>query len=346
MGGVPAKRAGGHRGAVPPAIVQNEMRGVPAIAGGGCLSFARRHVSFFMRRPFWGVRGLVLSAGLVIQGCVMNITPRDLPPPDGEASPDATDGEEGEGAAGEDAVEEDADGEEGAPATPGLVAYWPMDETAGGVARDASGRGNDAAVEGAFWTAGRCRGGIALDGVDDDLRVPDAAALRPETTRAFTWMSWVWLFSIPPSPPGEYPLPRIMDKAWCYSAISGSWSPLGCPNPCFEIGAGDNDLEFWPHRDLHGDGSACLEVGTWAHVAFVFDGAGRRVGIFIDGRRFETEVITAGPDPDASWGFGTAGADLYMGRGGLNAVLDEVRVYDRALADGEVAALFAEGCSP
>jgi len=85
-------------------------------------------------------------------------------------------------------------------------------------------------------------------------------------------------------------------------------------------------------------GSTTLQTGVWYHVAATWDGA--TVSIYVDG------VIDAKPSSRS----GTIGADnraVYIGgqpNGDLlDGALDDVRLYSRALADGDIVELYNLG---
>src|SRR5687767_12100083 len=58
-----------------------------------------------------------------------------------------------------------------------LVAYYPMNEGAGELARDLSGNGNDGKISGAQWTKLGTRHGLQFDGANDHVFCGDPAAL-------------------------------------------------------------------------------------------------------------------------------------------------------------------------
>ena len=66
-----------------------------------------------------------------------------------------------------------------ASAQAGLVGYWNFNDGSGSVARDSSGNGNDGAISGATWSAGKFGNGLAFDGNADSVKLPPHSSQRP-----------------------------------------------------------------------------------------------------------------------------------------------------------------------
>jgi hypothetical protein len=69
------------------------------------------------------------------------------------------------------------------PPPSGLVGWWPFD----GNANDIVGGNNGTSENGATFGSGKVGQAFALDGVDDYINVPDAAALRPASLTIEGW---------------------------------------------------------------------------------------------------------------------------------------------------------------
>jgi len=90
-------------------------------------------------------------------------------------------------------------------------------------------------------------------------------------------------------------------------------------------------------------------ISDWVHVAAVVENKTPR--IYLNGLPVHTGVASARDFVFASWSvIGDVGIQCCGGYGGLAGDIDEVTVYDRALGDAEIAALFAAGsagkCKP
>ena len=64
-----------------------------------------------------------------------------------------------------------------APVDRWLVAWYSFASGSGDVARDATGKGNDAKIHGARWVRGRWGAGLAFDGKDDYVERKKASGL-------------------------------------------------------------------------------------------------------------------------------------------------------------------------
>lgn len=82
------------------------------------------------------------------------------------------------------------------------------------------------------------------------------------------------------------------------------------------------------------DGDPVLPVGQWTHIAVTFDGA--TSSFYVDGVMTGSGDFSFGSDTEA----GVVIGDCVFGGGNpFNGALDEIRIYDRALMDLEVAFL-------
>ena len=90
------------------------------------------------------------------------------------------------------------DGQEPAPpaSSAGLVAAYAFDEGVGAFGADASGNANTGTLtNGPLWTSGKNGGALQFDGVDDRVRVNDAAVL--DLSLAATFEAWVYPTVVP-----------------------------------------------------------------------------------------------------------------------------------------------------
>ena len=207
---------------------------------------------------------------------------------------------------------------------PGLIGWWKLDEKDGRTAADSSGSGHDATVQGnPDWkpSAGKVGGAIALGGDGDFLDVADEASF--DCAGSLTLAAWIKA--------------EKLDRAWQAIITKGdSTYRLQRNNETntFEFACSGlkvaNDNEY---GSLFG--SKEIALGQWQHVAGVYDG--RKMYIYVNG------VLDT--SQDASGSINTNDVRLQIGSNTevedrfWSGLIDEVRIYNYALSQAEVAAL-------
>ncbi|MFN0152246.1 MAG: endo-beta-N-acetylglucosaminidase [bacterium] len=213
-------------------------------------------------------------------------------------------------------------------ATPS-AAWYALDDGAGAAAADSSGNGNNGVVVNALWAAGIQGGALNFDGSGDYVRVANYP--KPASTMSVT--AWVNADSRP---------------GW--ASIAKNWAgDTGAFH--FGLHSGDGDLEV---QVAESDGGVvslreCLPIplGEWHHVAVIADGAEvrlyRNANLIArtpyDGTLKVTrpalgigvKLNNAGTGPDAS------------SPGYWDGLIDDVRIYDRAICHNELATLHGLG---
>lgn len=198
---------------------------------------------------------------------------------------------------------------------PGLVAHYSFEEGPGDVVKDHSGLGHHGRVHGAAHV--RCGRGWALrlDGQDDhvDCGNPDGLTLRD----AVSLEAWVYPEAVPAG--GE---PGIVGKD--YASYLLTYYKDGC---CWwYISGGGNNCR------------APVSTGAWHHLVGTFDGHTLR--LYVDGRLEATKASAAATIAyGGSFLIGTSHGDEQFTRGAhFSGMIDDVRVYARALSAAEVLA--------
>lgn len=208
---------------------------------------------------------------------------------------------------------------------PGQLAHWPMDEGSGSTAYDAVGN-HHGFLAGAAWDTGYENSGIRFSGPSNAVIVPHRNSLT--LTDALTVSAWV-----------------LSDGFGGYDFVLSKGS--GAPSINYYFGALDDEIVFGFQGASAGQFTTSnldLATGTWHHIAARFDGASDEVVLFHNGVAVYTGASTAELPGNES--------DLYIGssEGGSNwnGVLDDVRLFNVALTDPQVAALAAGagGTSP
>ncbi len=200
--------------------------------------------------------------------------------------------------------------------TEDIVGYWRFDEGSGVTVSDASGHGNIGTVYGASWVDGTSGAALSFDGSDDFVEVPYSSSLDFE---ALTWSAWVKLDAFRIEGCG------VVSKAWTVD-YAGEWS--GSIRPDGRIGF--TILTDSGRVDLAG--STVLSPGTWYHVAGTYDGSVMRV--YVNGVEDGNASHSGSLHLDMPLRIGRAGRVGFM-----DGVIDEVRVYNRALTPAEIREL-------
>jgi len=231
----------------------------------------------------------------------------------------------------------------------GLVLHFSFDEKSDKV-KDLSGKENHGAVcEAQYTPKGRFGGAYVLDGENDHIEIPNSESL--EIRQELTLAVWVKLASFGPGGYGNehgYILNKGDDLWWnpafClgYAKASGAGAPRwpGQPGPypalfhvCNETGSQNGGGKTVASTTL-------LEPGKWYHIAGTYDGS--TVKIYVNGR-LEAQEKYSGLLRSDHAPVHLGGGKLYGTDWGnqftVNGVLDEVMIWNRALAADEIASI-------
>ena len=209
----------------------------------------------------------------------------------------------------------------------GLVGYWPFD----GGAYDESGHGNHGTVYGTTLTEDRLgipNSAYRFDGVDDYIDFGNDESLKPGLPVTLSgWMLCEGLLGN-----------RILMNNYNDSGYYGVWVSI-YPDPWQLVtGFGDGGPRGYQFRRTKHVSPAPTEV--WFHFAGVIRGS-TDMDIYIDGVNQEgTYSGSGGPlayDDSPSIIGGIWGSDRFKG------ILDEVRIYERALLEEEIQTLYQFG---
>jgi subtilisin family serine protease len=201
---------------------------------------------------------------------------------------------------------------------PVAEAAYSFNEGSGATLGDSAGN-HDGTVEGASWTgSGKYGAALDFDGTNDWVKVADAAEL--DLTKTFTLEAWVKPDSL--SSPARAVLAKAENPGTGLSGYQLLASFAG--DPAGYVANAGKVAIF--------GGSTALPTGQWSHLAFSSDGTTLR--LYVDG----SQVATAAAIEAA----GTAGP-LRIGHnpvsnGYFDGLIDEVRVYDVALSEGQIQA--------
>ena len=202
----------------------------------------------------------------------------------------------------------------------GLIGWWKFDETEGTTAKDSSGGNHNGTLNGdAKWTQGKIGGAIELDGSGDFVQIADKSAF--DIAGQVTVACWVNIRSVP----AEYT--AIVTKG------DSSW----------RLSTAQRERKFHcsvnNYNSIILDGSTEVAVNQWHHVAAVYDG--QQMCIYVDGKL----------DATKPWKGGIArnNFDVLIGENAeqkgrfFDGLIDDVRIYNYALKEVDIMALYNEG---
>jgi len=203
----------------------------------------------------------------------------------------------------------------------GLVLYYSFDWDEGGKVTDKSGNGNDGKVQGAVWVADEMSGGAySFNGRDNRILINNHPSLELGTG-ARTIGAWI----------------KNCGDTRDYQAIFTKGTNPGysfrlAPSPARAIeyfkSAGENYSFF--------TASHSISDNAWHHLAVVDRGNGT-ADFYKDGTLLET--VTKTNYNSDSTGDAAIGARHDVFGQVFNGLIDEVRIYNRALSSDEINAL-------
>ncbi len=203
------------------------------------------------------------------------------------------------------------------------VAAYSFDAGEGTVAEDLFGE-HDGTIEGATWfDNGRYGKALSFDGADDCVTVADSPELQ--LTEEFTLQAWV-------KPQGEVKSDPIIFKETegFFSYFLGlGLASSGKVEAYIGEEEEDHTLVVSPQP---------LAAHVWAHVALTYDGAHMR--LYLNGGLVDITATGIGNMP-SSGPLQVGCADVFNEH--FQGLIDEPRIYNRALGAGEVAADMGSG---
>lgn len=208
--------------------------------------------------------------------------------------------------------------------TTGLVAHYSFDDISGTDALDSSGNGNNGTVTGGATTiAGVVGNGLSFDGVDDTVDIRHQ--LLTSSTPEFSYS-----FYIKADSDGD-------DRQYILAQASSGVDN----NDCFSVGYNNSSQELNALTTNDGNNpkiTRSVDIrNKWTHIAVTHSYANNVSKLYVDG---VAQTATAMSCSQA------LGPQFLLGRSPwagynqqLQASLDEVRVYNRALSDSDVYTL-------
>jgi hypothetical protein len=195
---------------------------------------------------------------------------------------------------------------------PGLVGWWRFDEESGTVAGDSSGYGNVGTIYGATWVTGEYGKALSFDG-NDYVSITFTSPIN--ISLGLSGFAWIY----PTTNTGTQEI-IFSDTAYIFFRIQGTKLTLYVA----QAGGGF----------IYAQSVAVLPINTWTHVAFTYDGTTFKLYI-----NSVNDGTTSGVPLYTSMTTATVGAQVGVSEYFMG-VIDEVRVYNRALSAAEIQADF------
>ncbi len=220
--------------------------------------------------------------------------------------------------------------------TDGLVAYWPLDDGSGNVARDATGNGNDGELLGGpTWTGDSMMGTGALvfDGTDDLIRL---ASFDVVGGNGITLACWIKTGNL--DTPGNDP--RMISKT-AGGSNDDHWFMLSSSR----VGA-DKVFRLRLKTDgvtgeLKANTDGIIDLDVWIHVVANWDGSTMRIyknGVEA-GSLAKGGVLDVDPTVEMAIGSQPVTTDARP----FDGTIDDVAIWNRALTPDEINELMTIG---
>lgn len=213
----------------------------------------------------------------------------------------------------------------------GLIGHWTFDESAGTTAADSSSHANTATQAGTVgsWVSGKYDNAYRLGGLSSRFELAYSGHLQ--VTGAVTVAAWV-----KPLTASSYGLIAGIDTTGGTANDMYSLKTDGGDKPRWAVvsGGGGDSVEF-DATDTLANFSAARADG-WVHLAGVFD-PGVGAYLYVNGVLNASDVTSVPTSiqlkaTDFQMGHNAADSGSYP----LNAAVDDVRIYNRALSAKEV----------
>lgn len=207
--------------------------------------------------------------------------------------------------------------------TDGLFAYYPLD----GNANDASGNGNDGNINGAVLTSDRFNNpnsAYQFDGNSDDITTSSSSTLRVDTELTFT--AWI----------------NVEDKGQRHSLAaqgtifdtSGNWQLFITSDNRIMMSCNNQDVciseQVFSTQNIN--------YNTWTHIGVTFSSGITR--FYINGEFVSQSDMEVNAFNRTSDGIRLGEREYTPDTDDFKGKLDEVRLYNRALSDEEIQAIY------
>ena len=214
------------------------------------------------------------------------------------------------------------------PTNLGLVGYWSMNEGYGVTTTDLSGNRNHGTLtnmQGNPWVNGKLGKALSFDGSNDYVDLPSA----PVSSGSISVVAWVKSSNLSG---GASAVGRGIAKSYTTEGNTGNWFFGVQPN-------GAISFSHWSDSLRRITDAGLITINQWYHIVMIWNGTAGSP--YINGKAVS---FTGTGSLGSGWGsehvIGRAYADsAYQ----FNGLIDEVRIYNRALSPDEISRLYNSG---
>lgn len=221
----------------------------------------------------------------------------------------------------------------------GLVAWYNFN---GGTLKDSSGQNNHITFSNTTLTTdrfGKANNAVLFNGNGSYMSVPNSASLNPKK------ISMQVIFKLNGYYTGPCHASNLLSKGWPDFANGFYTMRVGTFQACNAVtdttkeivtgGFGDNGNPYGSAAGVAAD-TVGIRTGQWYNVIYTYDGTTSK--IYVNGKLKNTAIKSATASGNNQ--------ELFIGKHGdpqfpywLNGIIDELRIYDKALCDGEIKQL-------
>ena len=211
-------------------------------------------------------------------------------------------------------------------ATTSLVAAYGFDEGTGTTVSDRSGKGNNGVISSATWTAtGRFGKALAFNGTSSWVTVADSASL--DLTTGMTLEAWVY----PTTTMTGWRTVMMKEQPGADIYYLSANTDMNQPATGVSIGGSIRQL----------DAGTTIPVNAWTHLTATYDGTTQR--LYINGAQVASQAQTGS--------IAVSGSAMHIGGNSVwgeyfQGLIDEVRIYNRALSPAEIQADMSKAVGP
>jgi len=221
----------------------------------------------------------------------------------------------------------------------GLVGWWKFDEGSGTVAYDSSGNGNDGNLtNGPTWATGKIGGALSFDGVNDYVDFGQKNLGVNSNLSVSYWFK-------PNNGNGV-----IVEQGWNFTNNEFGWVVyLGANDYApaarsISFGSGDTSGNY-NSKAIVQDAADTVDLNVWQHVSVIK--VGTNIKIYLVGSlSHEGQIQKSAITYNSGYSL-SIGKDLTDTSSNYNSLyqglIDDMRIYDRALSATEVQALYNLG---